>query len=426
MHISAPAATGLQSYTGFGFQPKAVIAIATTLTAEGFGAQGRHSVGMATGSAVGAQRVAGYSMSDDVATTVVDRAFESKIISIPDGATGFLLQASLNDLLADGVQLNWVTTISGALCILIGIGGTEVSSAELVPFTMPIVTGNFDILNVGNFQPDAALFLGAMMTVLGRAAVLDHCLGAALSTTKRWALAITAADATNMTAAMNAERRMSNTRCLIGMNNPAVDFEADFVQFLTNGIRVNFIDAPASAWLGACLMVKGSAAGMFDADLFTEAAAVGDQDITTPGFEPSGVLIASALTAAFNAELDAQTSIGAAKNATPIVRGTAWANVEDALLNSQADSRLLSTRGITRNDSLTGGGLSEAEADVTLFLSNGWRNNWTVGADGTTKYGYFAVKKTAGAAALTPPDESWLRKMLLPAVSAHRYLNEQA
>lgn len=421
--ITAPTATGNQSYTGFGFQPKAILAFATAQSVEGVQGGAEVGFGMASGASA-AQRSAAIAMEDNQTTTKTDRRWDDSLIhTISAGAGAIIIRALVVSFDADGVTLNWTHTLADRIVYLVALGGAEISNAELVLFTAPTAVGTQDVVNAGGFQPDVSVLLTSSLTALGTAAGAKLSLGAAQTTAKRWALAQNARDAQTMAIGVDAIKEQRTDLCLVGLTDAGQDFTADLSTVLSNGIRLNWVDAPASAILCAALMLKGSGAGMFDVGSFAQATGTAPytQDVaTSPNFEPAGVLLASFLAAAAAGLVaDAEAMIGAAKNAAIIVESAVWENCEDFTLPTMAAKESLSTKVITNRDSTGVGGqtLLVDQADLDAFLSTGFRLNWgTATTSILEQFLYLAVKKTSAGVTVAPATASAVAAVLAPIV----------
>lgn len=152
--------------------------------------------------------------------------------------------------------------------------------------------GNQDITTakLGGMTPVAAFFIVTNATSDGVAAA-DAVLGigAATSSSERWAVGIQSEDAE---ANSDANRRGVTDECVLKLwgGNATVDGEADFSTFIVNGCTINWGDAPAAAYLLTVVFFAGTAVDAH-ASTFTMAAAQnGTTDVNTVGFEP-GVLL---------------------------------------------------------------------------------------------------------------------------------------
>ena len=128
----------------------------------------------------------------------------------------------------------------------------------------------------------------------------------------------------------------------------------------------------------------------------TTSAAPVDQDVTAPGFQPRGVLLASFNEAATTAiTADSELSVGGGDGTN---EGTAWYQEKDAQLNTEANDSIVSTKALRLAESPT---TVDSEADHSL-LSTGFRLSWTTNLTSKAdEICYFvAGDAVAGAAAV--------------------------
>lgn len=153
-------------------------------------------------------------------------------------------------------------------------------------------TGTQDITVGGFGTPKAALFICSKATANGVAA--DHYVlsfGAATGTSNEWCLSLNTEDGV---ATTDTRATTDSDRC-IRLNNPGtatVDGEAEFTAFITDGVRINWLNAPSAAWLLTVVLFGGS-----DLSAHANNIALGNSldnavDVTAPGFEPTLVFTA--------------------------------------------------------------------------------------------------------------------------------------
>jgi hypothetical protein len=150
---------------------------------------------------------------------------------------------------------------------------------------------NFTTTDLGGLTPSAALFIATRAVTNNTAAAhAPICIGAATSTSQRWAMFSTSQDGQADTA---VTRRAATTQCLmIPLAGGGIDGEADFVSFITNGVQINWTDAPANAYLITVVLfanLSGAYAGTFAPGTSVGAAV----DVTAPNFQPDLVFLAS-------------------------------------------------------------------------------------------------------------------------------------
>lgn len=392
--IDSPTATGNQSYTGAGFQPKAAVCLTSLADVDGFEVDYRMGIGVASGSVAEAQRAASIGVDDNVATTVAGRAWRSALALLVNLAgSAVTLEATLVSFDADGLTLNWVTVqaTSRRVAILL-LGGADLTNAKVLEFAANTATGNQAVTGVG-FQADALIFLTAARIALGYTSNAVFCCGAAKSATARHALSIAAADAATLAANVNALSTQRTDRCLIGINasGEAVDMEADFVSMDVDGFTINWIDAPPTAMLCAVLALKGGQYAIGASAKPTGAAPV-NQDVDI-GFPPKAALWASwNKIAAATVQADGEGSFGLGDGTA---EGTVWGEELDATINTQANHSFVATKALRLASSVS---TINAEADHS-FVGNSWRLAWTTNDAVAKEILYFAAGDAAAAAA---------------------------
>ena len=155
-------------------------------------------------------------------------------------------------------------------------------------------TGTQDITIGGFGTAKAALFICSVATADGVAANdANISFGAATGTSNEWCLSL---NDRNGTANTSTQATTDSDRCIrinIPGSGPAIDGEAEFTAFITDGVRINWLNAPSAAWLLTVVLFGGS-----DLSAHADNIALGDSvdnavDVTDPGFEPTLVITAS-------------------------------------------------------------------------------------------------------------------------------------
>lgn len=372
--FTAPTSAATDSVrTGYGFQPKAVIVWATLATADGYQAGGGLSLGFASGSATANQRAVGINMADNVATTDCGRTFFDGVVGIPNTAGGARLWGGrIASFDSDGLTIDWIEVDStGILVHVLALGGADLTNAEVSDFQAATTTGD-QTVNTG-FQGDCVLFLNTLNTgaapLVGATARLG--LGAAISSSKRWGLFLTAADNQATTGGVNAMKAQRSDSVITLLTSTATqDGLADFVSFnATPSLTINWSDAPAAAVRLPYLLLKG---GSYDVGVVnkTTSAAPVDQDVTV-GFTPTGLFLASFNEAATTTiTADAELSVGGGDGTR---EGSAWVQEKDDTLNTEANCSMIGTKALRLSESPT---TTDSEADHA-FISSAFRLSWT-------------------------------------------------
>jgi hypothetical protein len=340
--FTAPAVAGTITVTP-GFQIKALIVWGGTQTAEGIVADQIGCLGYATGIAAGDQRTIGWNNDDDVAATAMAELWSDAVLAVPTLAAGTLIRGVLSAIGATTFDINFTTTVSGAIFHYLALGGADLTNAKLVLFTTPAATGNFDITGAG-FQPDAVLFVQSTEVALGATQIIRVGWGGALSSAARWAESIRASWNVTMTAQMDFIRRQHTDRCLtILQSDTTVRMDADFVSFLADGCRVNYLTI-GSQGLGAALFLQGGQYAVGALSAPTGAPPL-NNDVNV-GFTPIGLFVASYGQIADNVAvgyLDSGAHVGGGDGTD---EGTAGSTGKDAVFNTQCDSSTVTTKAI--------------------------------------------------------------------------------
>jgi hypothetical protein len=203
----------------------------------------------------------------------------------------------------------------------LALGGEDLTNVQTGSWSEPGATGNHDITSLA-FQPDCLLVMACAHTgsINTGSSALDSglCLGAATSSSQQGSCTGSADDAS---ATADTDRHASSSQCLamIVDGGGDVDWREEFVEFLSNGFRLN-CTARASTRTGHFLALKGGS--------FRVGSLLTQTDTTTAitasglGFAPTGVLFGSAGGAESSGTTTSahdHLSIGAASS--PSVRG---------------------------------------------------------------------------------------------------------
>ena len=256
-------------------------------------------------------------------------------------------------------------------------GGSEITNVFTGIFTGPAagVTGNKAYTGVGflaNYLRTVAAELNTTVPVAGGDACLS--IGQALSSTKRMVTAV--CDDSGTTHASRAESYMNNALCYAVYNpdaggSPVLNQKADFVSFDTDGFTMNHTLVTTGSVLFIGVLIKGT----FQIDMGQTArpTATGDQDFTGAGFEPVGLSIVGGFPVTNDLETTILQIIQGAGEATGTVVDHSTVLNSEATINSNCDQRSAGAKVYT---GINSAGTIVAEADLTAWLSNGFRLNW--------------------------------------------------
>ncbi|MDH7564517.1 MAG: hypothetical protein QHH24_06555 [Candidatus Bathyarchaeota archaeon] len=368
--------TGSQIIAGVGFRPKAVIFWWTRQTSYGELAAVRLGYGFATAYGGSYQNYGVAFASDDNAgsSNAGRRRSETYcIIMLSSGDPTMAAQARITSFGGDGFTLNWQTNENRADIIhYIALGGADLTRARAGRFTLSTGSGTQDVTGLG-FQPDFAMFLWTFTeNVDSSTGDAEVGLGFAASSTKRAAMVAVSEDRRS-TMDTWQQQRTNSCILLLSPSTGAQDAVVDFSQFLSDGFRLNKADAPSSNTPIFYLALKG---GYYDVGSFNSATSVGTQDVTSVGFQPMLLMLATqGRTSSTSIGSTAELAFGAATSATE--RGSTWFEDPDDLSDSDnemetSNSRIINWRDRTGSSAFT----LRGSADFTSFLSNGFRLNW--------------------------------------------------
>lgn len=183
-------------------------------------------------------------------------------------------------------------------------------------------TQDFTTADLGGLTPKAALFFITRATSDGAAAAhANFGIGAATGAANEWAIATTDEDGQGTT---DTGARVRDDACILIVdpgNEGSVDGQAEFSSFIANGVRVNWTNAPAAAYLVTAVLFAGT-----DLSAHADNAALGNStnnavNITDPGFEPDLVIAACQGRSGINSSgTNALLSVGAVHNGVGVTQ----------------------------------------------------------------------------------------------------------
>lgn len=284
-----PVTSGNQAFTGYGFQPDALVLLCGSQTALGFTTQAKFSFGVAVSSTkrwgvcITARHSANMTANVDA---MKQQRTDGCLFGLTTAAPVQDFIADLVSLNADGFTLNFIDPPPSAyLFAVLALKGPQVDAGAAL---IPAAIGNQSITGVA-FQPKLALletFGAPPQTAI--VADAEVTVGAATGATERGCIWANEEDAVLPT---QADRSTRAVKCLLTANSVAgggqLDAEADFVSFNTNGFTIDWTDAPSTAGHEWVWFVLGDAPPAAADDLATKLAFL-------PGFDkPPGMLVIS-------------------------------------------------------------------------------------------------------------------------------------
>ena len=361
--------------TGVGLPPKVLI-MWTAGSASGFSAS--DSV-IAYGVTDGVrERSVAMLQNDTTIPTSLKRTMTGKVLAFQvtgQDTESFVLDFQSFD--ADGFTL--YSEGSGAAHVVhwLAIGGADIS-AHVGEWDPPTSTGNDSTTGVG-FTPDLLMFLegfvaGELPQVSNDAEIN---IGFATASTEG-AFGVAGLGSQTPSEAVRTQR---SDRCLIGLTptTSAVNREATIISMDADGFTLNWVTVVSPTFPAFYLALKG-------ADVFvgaeTQKTSTGTKATTGVGFTPSALMFLSFNAAATNSVVaHARVSIGVSQDGGG--EASVWTGATDAANPASTDNALSTTKALMLVDT-DGASAVDAEADVTVWGSDGFTLDWTT-ADATAR-----------------------------------------
>jgi hypothetical protein len=262
---------------------------------------------------------------------------------------------------------------------------------------------DFTTTDLRGLTPKAAYFIVSLATTNDTATA--HAVfgtGAATATDARWSTVFSAEDGQ---ASSDSSRDGSTTTCVTILDgNGAVDGAADFVSFITNGVRINWSNAPGAAYLMTVILFAGTDLSAA-CDVFTAAANENDTvDVNTIGFEPDLVLlVCPGLSSFASSGGNAYGAFGAAVNDGSDSQAC-WLFYDDNAETTTSVAAMISNAYGTGQHNAAGWIWA---GEIGTFDSSGFSCTTRQGGAGTDQVGYLAL--SFGGAA-----DVWLSTLATP------------
>ena len=289
------AATTTVVVTGVGFVPKSII----------FWWSGRSE---STDTIGRASHVRGFGVANSatdrraIVNKVVDAAANADTQRAHDNAACILSvsvaaaidgQIDLQSMDADGFTLVVDDAMPLDLRVnFMALGGDSLTNVQSGQFQAATVTGNQDITGVG-FQPDFVMVFGIEYATAPPSATgyAPFLIGAAVSSSQQGIL-VTASEDTVST--MDTFSYCTDDEFIANSSaeDTSIETRADFVSFLSDGFRINWIEIIAGARYHHYLALKGG--NYVVGNLLTQTDTVTDIVESGFGFQPSGAMFFSA------------------------------------------------------------------------------------------------------------------------------------
>lgn len=424
--------TGIQTIAGVGFQPSAVIFYWTQQTAAG-------TVAGASGGAGFATATAGFGASVAMVNAVHaannacpagqnnnrcsieerQRSVTSPIIIFNNavGPPAVVGKAALQSVNSNGFVLNWTTSDAAAYVInYIALGG-DITNAVVGNFDMGLMSqctnpatppANNSITGIG-FEPNFVMFLNASDNANDTSFPdSNFSVGFALSSTARSASAFAAHNGVLRNTAIQPSYQQLTNHAILFLdqtaNPPTANGEADFVSMNTNGFTICVNPVPnvgAAPRTVGYLALQGSP---FFTGAFNQPAAIGTQNITSPGYRPQGVMAVSRNLASGTtfAPPYGRTSIGSAGERT-IANQSVWFQEANAAANAASNTDMYNDATNFLSLGTSPANTNTATAQLSSFLSNGFSLQWTAADAVAREVLYWTIGRDFGDIHETSP-----------------------
>jgi hypothetical protein len=260
--------------------------------------------------------------------------------------------------------------------------------------------GTQDFTSTGFGTPKGALFFLTYGTV-GGTAVTEAMLSVGATDGTRSKANAGRAD-TGTTTTTSHESTTKPVITLLATSG-AIDGAAEFSSWITDGVRINWTDAPPSAYLVTCVLLGGNGVSNVYVDSFNTGAVIGSgDDITEPGFTPDIVFIGTnganfSFNDSANSNFDCCYGI-CVNDGSATQRGLSWRAGQT--FNPSQSVSVLTTNRIARSASAGAGG---TEIQCQDFDANGFSlivRSSAVGWEGW----YMAIKLSGISAKLLTSD----------------------
>jgi len=360
--------------TGSGVDMKLLILYATLQAGTGFAAGESGFVSFSQSST--ARICSAWASDDNVATNNAACSFQAETVRMFSNGTPTVDAVANFVSFGTGANagkftINWSDAPASAWTIhYICLGGTDLTDVVITQHAASLATGNIDYTTVG-VQGDCVMFLGIANTALSSSltGVRGVALGAATSSSARASFWGGGRDA--RTAAAYSKHVQSGAHCLVFSvaNGNAHDADADFVQFLSNGFRLNWTNLAAGAYLFYSIVLKG---GSYDVSLFNSPTATGNQFIPS-GHLPAGVFFLGTGQTTADLTLGSERHMCFGGMGNPTLAGSSVWSSEDDVINTDANKYNSVTNCITV---ATNPSTLAAQASPVSLDANGYTINW--------------------------------------------------
>lgn len=393
--LVGPAGVGSQSYTGIGFQPKALLFFpaGASIWEEAANKSDFHfNGGVVTGTDVGDGVASMLGSNSWVWPPQIDNSYNSSVAGRCLAIGGFVFpraRANLVSFDVDGFTLNYVTlNYSNLIIYYIALGGDDLS-AQVIPFDMKTSTGEQAVVGAG-FQPDAVLLWATSSLDETWERHAKHSLGCFTKDDLNGAAIGFSADDAATTKTV-CRRVHSASDCLLVPDfTTGISAEANGVSLDADGFTLNWSSAPGSAFKCYALCLKGPQMKLLN---WQKKTSSGSQSITGVGFQPKGWYGFSYLGVDNNKTVIDDMQVSRYGSDGTNARGV-WSSDEHDRTGSVCRHRAEDTSGEFIQFRSAPAGSLGSEADFTSFDADGFTINWPT-SDAHARWGtglFFADK----------------------------------
>ena len=229
--------TGLQAYTGAGFQPTHVIILSSGLTSRA-SATGSSSNILTKGISDGTDEIS-------AGITVYRNGFSNKVFSQPrSDIDATRIEANIDSLDSDGFTLNF-TQVTGAAVKFTAIC-LSIPFPVKIGYTQKPASTGIQSITTSSFTPSGMLLLGSRDTVLGQSAQIDGCIVTGHQFSTSIGYHATARNGTLSTKQHSLSGNNSRLLKIVHPNGLTVEGIASFTSFNSNGFTLDWTTADSS------------------------------------------------------------------------------------------------------------------------------------------------------------------------------------
>lgn len=355
-----------------GFAPKGILLWGSTQTATGDAANAEFHFGFSDD--VNKDIGIGCSVMDGVSPIGVTIAHGStRTITIcTNGSTSEIAGGTIA-FGSNGWDIVWAVANATQYKINYLVYGYGNSLVQTAAFSAAIGgTGNRDYTVTGNFQGDIVFMFWTAGTTGSTSDGNDAKMnmGVAMSSSKQWCIA-------SNTQTTTSRKSLVSNRCIKTLDAAGtVDVEASFVQWNSNGFRLNVNSASDTSDHIYFLVIKG---GNWDLGTFLQPTSTGNQviNLTDSTIVPSALMFGSVCATSSTSVVNDNNFMLGATDGTSTV--CSWMGCENGQATSIARKSHSETKAIRLLDEVSGSVDIKAEATISDMTTPGeYTVNWSI------------------------------------------------